>query len=85
MARILYVRVDVAREEAGPKTRPHNNKDGTGSHVRGEPAVAGDAADEHPKPIAADVGRGGPVPEYVKNGVTGDYITSDADRGNYRH
>jgi hypothetical protein len=85
MARILYVRIDVAREEAGPKIRPHNDRNGTGSHVRGEPAVAGDAVDGYPRPVAADVGRGGPVPEYAKNCVIGDYMAGDADRDNYKH
>jgi hypothetical protein len=85
MARILYIQINVAREEAGPKTRPHNDGNGTGSHVRGEPAVAGDAANEHSRPVATNVGRKSPVPGYAKNGVTGDYMASDADRNNYKH
>jgi hypothetical protein len=85
MARILYVRINVAREKAGSKTRSYNNGNGTGSHVRKEPAIAGDAVDGYPRPIAANVGRGGPVPEYAENDVAGDYIAGDIDRNNYKH
>jgi pyocin large subunit-like protein len=85
VARILYIRIDVAREEIGPKTRPHNDEDGTGSHVRKKPAIAGDAVDEHLRPVAADIGRKGPVSKYAKSGVASDYVANNANRNNYKH
>jgi hypothetical protein len=85
MARILYVRINVAREEAGLKTRPYNDGNGTGSHVRKKPAVANDAVNGYLKPITADVGRGGPIPEYAENGVISDYMAGDVDRDGYKH
>jgi hypothetical protein len=85
MARILYVRIDVTREKASSKTRPHNDRNSTGSHVRKKPAIINNAANEHLRPIIANIGRKGPVPGYAKNSVTSDYIANNADRGNYRH
>jgi hypothetical protein len=85
VARILYIRIDVARKEAGSKTRLYNDGNGTKSYVREKPAVAGDAADGHLRLVAADIGRRGPVPGYAKGCVIGDYVAGNANCDGYRH